>query len=220
MDFIFYGENMDDLPIISKGEIDIYSSDIDYLRKEYISLLDDPSLIYKSSCFQGLLEYIYNHLLKNIIRKENGYNYDYVVLNTIYDNIYIPLCNIYSITPTLIMFCVNLCHIDYSMIRDIKDGVLRNGIQVNNDIKDMVKHWNNVSESSLVSKTIEHNSIGSIFTLKSLYHYSDNAPQTIEITTSQSHQTVDEIRQKYASAFLPDKEELQDNLDSINYDEM
>lgn len=218
MDFELYGENMDVLePILQKGDVTIYESDIEYTINEYRSKLDNPDLIYKSSCFQGLLEYIYKRYLKDIIRQDNNFYYDYVVLDTIYYNIYVPLCNRFNMCNTLIAFCCNLCHIDSSFINDIKKGYYRDGSKVNNDIVRMVRQWDKFSESSLVNKTVNENSVGSIFTLKSLYNYSDNQPQVVSITTSQSHQTVDEIRQKYASAFLPDQKELSDNLDSIEF---
>lgn len=204
-------------PLVSKDSVYIYQLDIDNAVNEYISLLDNSELIYKPSCFHGLLEHIYKKYLKDIIKLDNGLYNDYRVLNDIFYNIYVPLCYKYNMSPTLISFCVNMVHIDYSYIRDIKDGKKRNEYNIKQDVTKIVNQWSNVSESTLLQKTIDSNSIGSIFGLKSLYHYSDNQPQVVSITTSQSHQTVDEIRQKYASAFLPSKEELSDNLDSIEF---
>lgn len=212
---IFYGENMDILePLISKGNINIYESDLQSVIDEYINKLPSSEMILKSSCFQGLLEYIYKLLLKDIIKRDNDYNYDYVVLNTIFNNIYVPLCNIYSMTPTMIMFCCNLCHLDFNYIKDIKKGYTRNGHKIDNRIVEIINGWSNKSESSLISKVIEHNSIGSIFALKAKFNYSDNQPFQLQIQQTETHKTRDEIRQKYSNAFLPSDNELElsDNL--------
>lgn len=216
MDFGFYGENMDSSILISKDDIVIYESDIEYIVDEYKNKLDDPNLIYKTSCFHGLLLYIYNRYLKNIVRKDNNYNYDYETLDSIYYNIYLPLCSKYNITPTVIQFSC-LCHIDIALLSDIQDGKLRNIKNVNSRTTEIVRGWYKNSEGTILGKAIDSNSVGSIFALKSIYKYNDSQPIQIEYNNTESHQTVDEIRQKYASAFLPSKDELSDNLESIDF---
>ena len=205
---------MEDLPIITKDEISIYQSDIDILCEDYISLLNDESMIYKSTCFHGLLECIYKRYLKNIIRKDNN-RYDYEILNDIFYNIYIPICTRYNNIPTLIQFCL-LCHIDYNTVKDYKDGYrLSDGSKVNNRLKEIVNGWSNISESNLLSKTINENGIGSMFALKAIYRYRDNEPIQLQIQQQETHQTREEIQQKYSSAFIPDPKELELS-DSIN----
>ena len=74
--------NSTDIEIIKHNDISIYSSDIELLTEEYIQTLDNPEMIYKSLVFTGMLEFIYDHLLKNILAdtKQN----DYKLLNDIF----------------------------------------------------------------------------------------------------------------------------------------
>ena len=207
-----------DNPILEKNGIIIYDSDIDLLCEDYINRLDNKELIYKSSCFHGLLLYINKRYLKNIVRKDNGYNYDYEILNDIYYNIYLPLCSKYNISPTVLQFSC-LCNIDITLLSDIKDGKLRNGSNINNRIIEIVKGWYNNSESTILSKAIDSNSIGSIFVLKSIYRYNDSQPIQIEYKNTESHKSIEEIKEKYSNAFLPSDNELElsDNLKSIEF---
>lgn len=210
-----YGENMDILePLINKGDVIIYQTDIDETIEDYISLLPNKDMILKPSCFHGLLEYIYKRYLKGIIKTDNGLYNDYNILNNIFYNIYVPLCYRFNISPTIISFCANMVHIDYSYIRDIKDGKKRNEYNIKQNIVNIIKGWYNISESTLLQKTIDSNSIGSIFVLKSMYQYSDNQPIQIEYKNTESHKSIDEIKEKYSNAFLPSDNELElsDNL--------
>ena len=156
--------------------------------------------------------------MKNIVRKDNGYNYDYEILNDIYYNIYLPLCSKYNISPTVLQFSC-LCNIDITLLSDIKDGKLRNGSNINNRIIEIVKGWYNNSESTILSKAIDSNSIGSIFVLKSIYRYNDSQPIQIEYKNTESHKSIEEIKEKYSNAFLPSDNELElsDNLKSIEF---
>ena len=152
--------------------IEIYMSDIELIESEYIESLPDESLIYKSNCFNGLLLKIYQTVLVNILPK--GYRNDYILLNDIFYKVYLPLCFRYNISPTIIQFCSVLTGIDNTNISDIKNGVFRNGYPVKDvNATQIVKSWYAVCESGLLSRAVNDNSIGAIFSLKSLYAYTE-----------------------------------------------
>jgi len=198
--------NSTDIEIIKHNDISIYTSDIELLIEEYIQTLDNPEMIYKSLVFTGMLEFIYDHLLKNILAdtKQN----DYKLLNDIFYKIYIKLCYKYNINPSILGFSV-FCHIDNTNLTDIKNGIHRsNGSKVNPINIQLVKNWYSVCESGLYSKVASENSIGAIFLLKAGFNYSD--AQTININTNNDlqHDTAEQIAARHSSAVLPEKIEL------------
>ena len=52
--------------ILVKDNIQVYESDIQVLCDEYIESLPNSDMIYKTTCFTGLLQYLYNHCIKNL----------------------------------------------------------------------------------------------------------------------------------------------------------
>jgi hypothetical protein len=198
--------NSTDIEIIKHNNISIYTSDIDLLTEEYIQTLDNPEMIYKSLVFTGMLEFIYDHLLKNILAdtKQN----DYKLLNDIFYKIYIKLCYKYNINPSILGFC-NLCHIDNSNITDIKNGIYRtSGFKVNPETTQLVKNWYTVVESGLYSKVASENSIGAIFLLKAGFNYSDAQTININTNTDIQHDTAEQIAARHSGAQLPEKIDL------------
>ena len=195
--------------ILSTGNIEVYQSEIDVLCDEYISTLPDESMIYKSTVFSGMLSYIYNHKLKYIITQSkrdkgiNPYNNDYMLLDDIFNNIYIYLCTRYNITPSIIQFSV-LCDVSRETLGDINKGVYRNdGTRVKPETCHTVKKWYSTCESMLLSKAQNENSIGSIFALKANYGYRDNVQQVEVISTQEQQATPEQIAQKYADVAKP-----------------
>lgn len=195
--------------ILSTGNTEIYQSEIDVLCDEYISTLPDESMIYKTTVFSGMLNYINRNKLKYIISQcktdkgiNNFYN-DYVLLDDIFNNIYIYLCTRYNITPSIIQFCV-LTGISRETISDIKQGKYRaDGSRVKPETYHTVKNWYNTCESMLLSKAANESSIGSIFALKANYGYRDNVQQVEVISTQEQQATPEQIAEKYADIAKP-----------------
>lgn len=203
--------------LISYGDYNIYQSDIKQLCDEYINSLDFPEMVYKTPGFSGLLDYIYKNALSDIIEysrgKENNsfkHGIDFELLDNIFYNLYLPLCYRYGLTPTILQFCV-LCKLANSHITDIKNGIYSsNGTKVNPLHTKTVKNWFSTCESALFSRAVDANSIGAIFGLKACYQYSDQQVQQVQITTSQTLETPEQIAERHKSAALPEKPILED----------
>lgn len=190
-----------DSVILTYNNIELYQSEIDILCDEYINTLHDESMIYKSTVFSGMLNYIYLNKLKFII--PNTYNNDYKLLDCIFDNVYINLCTRFNICPNILQFTV-LCHISNDFLTQVKSGIYDDGSKVNNDTSRTVKKWYSVCESMLLSKATNESSIGSIFALKANYGYRDNdTPQLIQVQTG-TKSTPAEIAEKYRGAVKPE----------------
>ena len=202
-----------DSVIITENGIDVYMSDIDILCDEYISTLANPEMVYtKSGTFTAMLEYIYKHLLHNVIVRKYGANkssYDFNVLDKLFFDVYIPLCGKYGYTPTIVQFCA-FVKIDNSNITDIKNGVYRSdGQKVSGDRTQTVKRWYNAIESALLTKAIDSNGIGSIFALKSIFAYNDSQTIRIESASNESHDSAEQIASRHNSAMIPEKPQLE-----------
>lgn len=204
---------MKDNVLISENGIEVYQSEIDILCDDYISSLPDPNMIYKSTVFSGMLNYIYKHKLKYVIeldKKNSGiseYNNHYDFLDSIFYGIYIDLCTKYNIVPSIIQFSV-LCDIANDTLTEIKNGVYsRNGSKVNENSCRTVRKWFATCESMLLGRAANENGIGAIFALKANYGYRDNVlPENPQpITTTQA--TPEMIEQRRA-ARIPEKPEL------------
>ena len=192
---------------IDSGNIVIYESDIEIIEDEYICSLFDPKMIYKASCFTGLLNLIYERYLRNIIKTDNRINFD--ICNSIFYKIYLPLCNKYNITPTVQTFTAILLRISKDHIQDIKNGMYRGkGIEVTKEHTLIIKNWYDVTESVLLGKTVDESSIGSMFGLKALYGYSDSNPIRVEVSRIEEHETPEQIAERHKAAFLPEKPDL------------
>ena len=186
--------------ILTYNNIELYQSEIDVLCDEYISTLHDESMIYKSTVFSGMLNYIYLHKLKYII--PDTYKHDYTLLDNIFDNVYINLCTRYNICPSIIQFSV-LCHVDNTFLSELRSGTYKDGSRVNPEATQTAKKWYSVCESMLLSKATNESSIGSIFALKANYGYRDNdQPQLIQIQTG-TQATPEQIAEKYKGIEKP-----------------
>ena len=194
--------------IVSHNGIEIYKSDIDILCDEYINSLPLPDLVYsKVNVFTGMLNYIYNHSVKPLLDSDKSYFNNYSLLDDIFNRLYIPVCSKYNKTPTVLAFSV-LTGIDYDNLTDIKNGIYRgNGTKVNINNSRIVKKWFKTCESSLVNKTVDESSIGSMFLLKSVYQYSENNTVTV-INTIDNNQDPLTIQEKYSKVGLPDKPDI------------
>ena len=195
--------------ILAYNGSEVYQNEIDILCDEYINTLPIPDLIYsKASVFNGLLDYIYRKRLKKIIdSNSNGYNNNYNLLDCIFRNIFKPLCHRFNKTITVINFCC-FVNIDYSIVRDIRDGVYHsNGQKVKFESTAIIKKWFLECENSLVSKASEENTIGSLFLLKSVFSYSENNQITV-INQLESKEDPAMIAEKYKTVSIPEKPDI------------
>lgn len=181
--------SINDILISTKHGI-VTQLDIDTAIEDYKSKLPIPEYLYtKVQTFNGLLWYIRDHVLNTILTRNR--RPDYVVLDTIFYKIYIPLCSTYGFIPNIILFS-NLCNINHDMLsynRNVLLPSMDNGNTIDNDdndelsnnnysiITECTKRWYATCEAALRSQVTDHNSIGSMFMLKAKYQYSDQ-PQT------------------------------------------
>ena len=161
----------------------ITSSDIQKSIDEYLSKLHDPNDIYsnKPMIFNGLLEFIYVRNLQRIFSVER-YN-DYVLLDTIFNRIYLNLCYSFSYVPMVTMFCNHLIHLDIANIYTIKDGLRVNNNsnrEYNNKLNLLISKWLSVCDSDLFTHIAHTGSIGGMFLAK-VKGYSDQPQQQINI---------------------------------------
>lgn len=206
---------MNELSLLAEQDIEIYQSDIDLICKDYIDRLEDPKMIYKSSCFSGLLNYIYRFKLKDIIeydkkKRNTEYYNNYELLDLIFNNIYIPLCNTYNNIPSIIQYCT-FVKIDRENLYNILNGV--SGVNASEKItqktRDKIKIWVSTCESALYGKTATENGIGSMFLLKSVYNYQEQ-PKEVYIT-ARSETPPEQIAERYKDATKPQFEEIENN---------
>ena len=196
-------DDPNDYTVIDYRGIEIYQSDIDILTQEYIQSLPDESMIYKSAVFSGLLQVVYKRVLKNVIPKWE--NIDFKLLDTIFYNVYIPLCYRYNIVPSVLQF-TSMCRINYGNIEDVKHGLYSsNGSKASKASTEIVKRWHEFIESGLLSKTANESSIGSMFILKSVYQYKEANTLTIEHSAQEQHDSAEAIAERHKDAMLPDK---------------
>lgn len=198
--------------------LQVYQSEIDLLCADYIATLDDPKQVYNSITFIGLLQYIYRHKIKHIIETDkhnrNTNTNNYILLDEIFNNIYLPLNTKYKIVPSLLGFCT-FVKISKSNIYDILAGVYHvDRATVNSATSAIIKTWNEICENSLYNKAAVDNGVGSIFLLKSVYSYQE-AAQRVEISQQEQSAPAEQIAEKYANTaapILPDK--ISDNENS------
>lgn len=161
----------------------ITSSDIQRSINEYLERLHDPNDIYsnKPMLFNGLLEYIYTRNLQKIFSVDR-YN-DYMLLDTIFNRIYLNLCYSFSYVPMVTMFCNHLIHLDIANIYTIKDGLRVNNNsnrEYNNRLNLLISKWLSVCDSDLFTHIAHTGSIGGMFLAK-VKGYSDQPQQQITI---------------------------------------
>lgn len=199
---------MKDNVIISDSGIEIFQSDIDVLVNEYISTLPDETMIYKSMTFKGLLLYIYTHKLKYVIesiknnKQMNDSSIDYSLMDSIFENIYLPLCYKFFIVPTVLSFSV-FVGISNTYLTEVASGIYRNGSKVNSENTVTVKKWYAVCESALADKAFNDNGIGAIFGLKANYQWTETAPQIVQ-AEQLTQSTPEQIAERYKDAKRPE----------------
>lgn len=174
-----YNGEIDDIIIKSKYGI-ITRCMLDRCINDYKSLLPNEEYLYtKAQTFNGLIRYLYNKLICHVL--PNTFTNDYKILNDIFFKLYIPLCNIYSFTPNVLLFC-NLCNISSEQVYIYNNNVISESNSANkNNIIQIIKAWTREAEAALVSNVSDHSSIGSMFLLKAKYGYRENDALTVQV---------------------------------------
>lgn len=176
----FRDNEIDDIIVKSNEGKYITKTEIQNSIDRYIKSLYNPDDIFnnKPMIFNGLLEYIYRHNIKPII--PNTYNYDWQLLDNVFENIYINLCYTFSYIPMVTIFTNHLVHIDIKYIYNIKDGIrVMDDNKVNPNIVRYIQKWISICNGDLFTHIAQTNSIGSIFIAK-VKGFSDQ-PQQISV---------------------------------------
>jgi len=174
---------IDDTIVTSKEGKYITKTEIQNSIDNYINTLYKPDDIFnnKPMIFNGLLEYIYRHNIKPII--PNTYNYDWQLLDNVFENIYINLCYTFSYIPMVSIFCNHMVHIDVKYIYNIKDGIrVTDNSKVNPNIIRYIQKWLTICDSDLFTHIAQTNGVGGMFVAK-VRGYSDQ-PQQIAVNIS------------------------------------
>ena len=173
-------------------------TDIDCICNDYLNNTNGYDRIYKSNLlFNGMLLDIYKRVLYRYIKLDNGYNYNFPVIDRIFNDVYIPLCMVYNHTPNILVFLSSL-NIPKSYIYNLLNSVSSsvnsvNGYKANINTIEYVKKWNDICESYISDTVLSTNGIGGIFYLKSRYGWTEtnninitaNAEQTPKLSIDQ-----------------------------------
>ena len=191
----------DVLEINDNNIYNVLSDEIDRYTELYINSLVNPEEIYNTFTFQGLLNYIKSNVFRvsfdRDYKRHSVIDYNNIKHLYISWELYKSICSKYNKPYTILGYCtmLGLSRDDISIWEKSKD----------NNIISFIQHVKTDTENILVSNTIEKNSIGSIFLLKSKYSYSET-PQTVIIDTAAAHNKPDNIADKYGSLpELPEK---------------
>jgi len=198
-----YRDNVIDNVILKYNDIVITEYELEKHINNYIDTLNNPDDIYKlHRTFNGLLLYLYKHLIRYVL--PNNYNNDYELLDTIFTDIYIPLCYLYNHIPNIANYCI-LVNLQYSYFYDLKTGLYKDGSIVNNKSKYIIQKWIDICNGELIEDIIHRNSIGSMFLAKVHgFREDNNTSVTININTPQLNETQLQKLVAAAAPELPD----------------
>ena len=211
---------------MANESISVYRNRIESIAVEYIESLPDPRDISKTMVFQGLLDNIYIRVFKPDRRtreyKANSYNglytsiLDYSDINVLYDLwvVYKALCSKCNIVPSLHGYC-SMIGLSAATANDWKNGRTRNNIYNSNGVKitskhsDFIKYITAETEGFTRAKVANENSIGNMFILKAAYGWREAAPiSSEELLTARQSQSAEQIAERHATAFIPDKADI------------
>jgi hypothetical protein len=168
--------------LVRYNDMVITEYDLENCINRYLSTLINPDDIYKNHrLFNGMLLYLYKHLIVYIL--PDTYNNDYDLLDGIFMNIYIPLCYIYNHIPSISNFSI-LTRLQYSYIYDLHTGTYKDGSIVNNKSKQIVKKWIDICDGELLENIMHTNSVGSMFVAK-VHGFREDNIASVNITVNQ-----------------------------------
>ena len=193
-------DNLVEDKLIEYNGLIITNYDLELCINNYISTLPIPEDIYKNhKLFNGMLLFIYNHLIKYILPET--YNNDYELFDNIFNNIYIPLCYRYNHIASVNNFCI-LIHVDYNQFYDIKSGMYKDGSKVNNNTSRIIKNWITICNSELIEEVTHKNSIGAMFLAK-VHGFREDNNTSVSITVNLPQVSESQL-QKLASGVIPE----------------
>ena len=132
------------------------------------------------------------------------------ILHTLW-NIYFDLCARHNKTLSLIQFCM-LSGIHNSLLYKWYNGVFKSA--TNSQYQSFAKMVLQACESATYGRTVDQNSIGAMFALKSVFGYTETQKTVIEVHNN-ADLTPQDITAKYAAMVDGESEnakELSDNL--------
>ena len=195
-----FKDNVIDNVILEYNDIVITEYELEKHINNYIDTLNNPDDIYKlHRTFNGLLLYLYKHLIRYVL--PNNYNNDYELLDTIFTDIYIPLCYLYNHIPNIANYCI-LVHLQYSYFYDLKTGLYKDGSIVNNKSKYIIQKWIDICNGELIEDIIHRNSIGSMFLAK-VHGFREDNTTNISITVNEPSISEKQL-EKLAANALPE----------------
>ena len=190
-------------------QIEVYRNQIERIASEYINELADASSIHESNAFRGLLKRIYKevfrapttqlHNTKTIVNLD-----DVELLYQLWDT-FTTLCYQFGHCPTIGKFSLM---IGVSPVTFANWSAERSRNKTLSHFK-AIKDFKAECESALEDRTIQSNSIGSIFALKSSYQWREAAPVQTEESYITATQSPEQIAERYKNAERPQLEELE-----------
>ena len=208
---------------MANESISVYRNRIESIAVEYIESLPNPRDISKTMVFQGLLDNIYIRVFKPDRRskeyKDAEYQnvlqtsiLDYSNVNLLYDLwvIYKALCSKCNIVPSVHSYCSMIGINSATLNRwKNKDYSNRDGIKITQKHNDFVKYITGETEGFTRAKVANENSVGNMFILKAAYGWREAAPiSSEELLTARQSQSAEQIAERHATAFIPDKADI------------
>ena len=187
------------------------------IAETYISGLDNPDMIYKSSFFRGMLKQIYTRLFRppeNYRTKDNNIiiysllNYDSIKDLDLVFSWYTELAYKYNQSLSILAYCL-MTGISRDVVNDWKDNRSR---KANIEYSNTVKKWLSECELSALDSASSGNP-GGMFILKACYGYSEQ-PQQIIVSNGNAlpQATLEQIaeRRKKEPLEIPVKPDIDD----------
>lgn len=126
-------------------------------------------------------------------------------------DIYFNLCSVHNKTLSVVQYCA-LCGIHQTTLYDWYKGIHR--AKTTNEYKRLAQRVLTACESATYGRTVDQNSIGAMFALKSVFGYTETQKTVIEVHNN-ADMTPQDITAKYAAMVDGESEsakELSDNL--------
>lgn len=178
-------------------------ADIETSCHEFEISVRNPDQLYdgKSMIFNQLLRHLRTYIFSIISIRyvkldntESDYYYNYDVLDSIFYNIYLPICYKYNRVPSVSNYCIHLIDISIQGIYNIRTGLNYNINSNNNNdskLQQYVMKWEEACNSDLIDFIVQTSSIGGIFRAKTKGFREE---QVLRIETSATTPTVNPMQ--------------------------